>query len=339
MQSRGIVLEKTDREFENQAVLNPGCVRVGGETHMLYRAVRQGNFSSLGYCRLHGLEVVERGEAPVLSPEHEYEQHGIEDPRIVEIDGVYHILYTAYDGTNARVAHATTTDFKTYEKHGLVSPDITYREASMLMEQSGVSEAYFRYSEWYQEFFGEAVKLWDKDAMLFPRKIGGKFAMIHRVLPGIQVVLFEDFAELTTPFWVERLKKLDEDILMDPKYWYESKYIGGGCPPIETEDGWLFIYHAVERTERGNIYRASAALLDREDPSRVIARLSEPLFAPLEPWEHSGDVNEVVFPTAAYIEGIDLIVFYGAADSRIAVKSINLESLLAELRAAPVLSS
>ena len=339
IQNEGIVLEKTGNDFENQAVLNPGCIRVEDETYMLYRAVRQGNFSSLGYCRLKGIEVVERSAVPVLFPEYGYEWHGLEDPRIVQIDGVFHILYTAYDGTNALVAHATTKDFRVFEKHGVISPEIPYREASTLMEMSEVSAGYSQCGERCREFFGESVMLWDKDAMLFPRKIDGKFAMIHRLLPGIQIVFFEDFSQLTTEFWMKHLRELSSDILLDPKYWYESKNIGGGCPPIETEAGWLFIYHAVEKTAGGNVYRASAALFDRADPRKVIARLAEPLFSPEEEWERNGDVDDVVFPTGALVEGIDLIVFYGAADSRIAVKRINMESLLSELRNSPVSSS
>ncbi|MHA2128130.1 MAG: glycoside hydrolase family 130 protein, partial [Promethearchaeota archaeon] len=97
-----VLLEATDKEFENQAVLNPTIVQEGDTLHMFYRAVKEGNYSSIGYCKLEGpLNVVERRESPVLFHEHDYEIHGTEDPRIVFLDGTYFMFYTAYDGKNA----------------------------------------------------------------------------------------------------------------------------------------------------------------------------------------------------------------------------------------------
>jgi predicted GH43/DUF377 family glycosyl hydrolase len=101
IRNKGIILEKTENDFENQAVLNPGCVKIGDTVHMLYRAVKKGNFSTIGYCKIKNLKVVERLASPVLFPEYEYEKCGLEDPEITEIDGVYYIFYTVFDGKNA----------------------------------------------------------------------------------------------------------------------------------------------------------------------------------------------------------------------------------------------
>lgn len=336
IENKGIILEKTNNDFENQAVLNPGCIKIGDTVHMLYRAVKEGNFSTIGYCKIKDLKVVERLSAPVLFPENDYEKQGLEDPEIVDIDGTYYVLYTVYDGKSALQAYATTKDFITYKKHGLISLDISYKEALKIFENIDLPPRYKWYGEHYLESIAEDVKLWQKDMSLFPKKIGGKFVLINRILPGMQIVYFNDFSELTTEFWMNHLRNLSSNILLDPKYWYETRKIGGGCPPLETKDGWLLIYHAVEDTPSGNVYRAGAALLDKNNPSKVIARLPEPLFSPEEEWEKVGDVHNVVFPTGAFIEDENLIIFYGAADSRIAVKSINLESLLLELKKFPV---
>ena len=92
----GVILSKTDLEFENEGVLNPAAIREGNYVHLLYRAVSKGNHSSIGYCKLEGpLSVVERRETPLLSPEFDYESHGVEDPRIVKIEGLYYLSYTA----------------------------------------------------------------------------------------------------------------------------------------------------------------------------------------------------------------------------------------------------
>src|SRR5574344_1522259 len=125
----GIILSKTDIEFENGAVLNPAVIRVGDSVHIFYRAVKEGNYSSIGYCRLDGpLTLVERWDKPIMVPEFEYESKGVEDARIVKIDDLYYLTYTAYDGVNARGALATSKDLIHFEKQGIIVPNITYSE-------------------------------------------------------------------------------------------------------------------------------------------------------------------------------------------------------------------
>lgn len=332
IQNKGIILEKTEENFENQAVSNPGCVKIGDTVHMLYRAVRKDNFSTIGYCKIKDFTVIERLREPVLFPENDYEKQGIEDPRIVEIDGLYYVFYTAYDGKNALVAYATTKDFRDFKKHGVISPDISYESALEIFRKNKFPLGYIQFGKRYQRVHGKTVKLWDKDMFLFPRKINGKFVLIHRIMPGIQRLFIDNLSELNENFWLRHLEKLPDNSLLEPKFWYETWKIGGGCPPIETEEGWIFIYHGVEQNASEKIYHASAALLDKNDPGKVIGRLRNPLFSPVEAWEREGDVNNVVFPTAAYLEGNELVVFYGAADKRIAAKIIDLKNLLSELK-------
>jgi predicted GH43/DUF377 family glycosyl hydrolase len=121
-------------------------------------------------------------------------------------------------------------------------------------------------------------------------------------------------------------------VVLDPLYWYESRNVGGGCPPIKTKAGWLVIYHAVEDTPLGKIYHAAAALLDLNNPLKVIGRLKEPLFSPKTSWEKRGVVNNVVFPTGAIIKNRRLFIYYGGGDACIGSKSIGLNSLLTALK-------
>jgi beta-1,2-mannobiose phosphorylase / 1,2-beta-oligomannan phosphorylase len=332
IKKEGIVLERTELEFENQAVLNPTCIQQGNTLHMFYRAVRQGNHSTIGYCKLNGpLNVVERYTKPVLYPEHDYEKYAVEDPRIVFLNGTYYMFYTAYDGKNALIAYAISKDLKKWEKKGVISPKIKYNDVRKIFDNSKLKKRYFFFKSFYKEVKGEDVLLWEKDAFLFPKKFNGKFALVHRILPDIQVIYFNEFKDLTLEYWEEYLKKLSKHIIIEPKYWYESRNVGGGCPPIETDKGWLLIYHAVQNTENGNLYRASAALLDKKDPCKVIGRLKAPLFSPEEEWEIHGDVNNVVFPEGTAMFGDRLYIYYGAADKRIAAASVNLNELLNEL--------
>jgi predicted GH43/DUF377 family glycosyl hydrolase len=111
VKKEGILLSKTDFEFENEAVLNPAVIREGDNVHIFYRAVRAGNNSTIGYCRLDGpLTIVERWDKPYMVPEFDFESQGVEDARIVKIDNTYYFSYTGYDGINARGALATGKD-------------------------------------------------------------------------------------------------------------------------------------------------------------------------------------------------------------------------------------
>ena len=174
--------------------------------------------------------------------------------------------------------------------------------------------------------------LWEKDAFIFPKKFNNKFALVHRILPGIQVIYFDDFKDLTDNYWREYLRNLGSYILLESKYRFESRNIGGGCPPIETKEGWLLIYHAVEDSLQGRIYHAAAVLLDLDDPAKVIGRMKRPLFSPTEMWEKRGDVDNVVFPTGTVLKDNRLYIYYGAADKLIAAKSVDMNELLTELK-------
>src|SRR5581483_9418370 len=92
VKKEGILLDTTQNEFESESVMNPGCLQEGNTVHVYYRAVRPGNFSTIGYCRLEGpLTIVERFDHPILSPEQSYESTGMEDPRVVKIDGTIYL--------------------------------------------------------------------------------------------------------------------------------------------------------------------------------------------------------------------------------------------------------
>jgi predicted GH43/DUF377 family glycosyl hydrolase len=336
IKKEGVLLKKTDLEFENEGVLNPAVYQEGDSVHLFYRAVRNGNYSSIGYCRLNGpLTVVERWDKPFMVSEFDYESHGIEDPRIVKIDDLFYMTYTAYDGTSARGALATSQNLRHFTKQGILVPPITYAEFVFLAETAGkVNEKYYRnHKFYYQEADPEKkIMLWDKNVVFFPRRINGNLVFLHRIRPGIQIVSVKSLMDLTKEFWENYFIKLEDHIVFDPVYQHESSYIGSGCPPIETKHGWLLIYHGAEETDRGIVYSAcAAALLDLNDPSKVIARLPYALFSPEYEWEVKGDVNNVVFPTGTAQFGDTLYIYYGAADERIATASLSLSALVEEL--------
>jgi predicted GH43/DUF377 family glycosyl hydrolase len=335
VKKEGILLEKREFEFENAGVLNPAIQKDGDSVHIFYRAVSKGNHSTLGYARLDGpLHVAERWDIPFMAPELDFETQGVEDARIVKLDDLYYMSYTGYDGINARGALATSKDLKKFKRLGTIVPPITYSKFVHWAEKNGkVNENYYRnHKFYYQEADPDKViMLWDKNVVFFPRRINGNLVFLHRIRPGIQIVKVKSLDELTKEFWKAYFPDFHNHIVMDPVYKHESDYIGSGCPPIETKDGWVLIYHGVESTEKGLVYSACAALLDLNDPSIELSRLSKPLFSPEYMWERRGEVNNVVFPTGTALFGDRLFIYYGAADERIACVSVRLSELTQEL--------
>jgi predicted GH43/DUF377 family glycosyl hydrolase len=334
----GILLEKTAHDFESHGVLNPGAIRDGNTVHLFYRAVKEVNYSTIGYCKLDGPhEISVRNTEPVLFPEFEYESHGVEDPRICRIDDLYYLTYTAYDGVNALGALATSKDLVHFEKQGIIVPQLSYLEFEELIKDSpAVNERYWNFFNPNPCNQGEEVDrnslVWDKDVLFFPRRINGKLHFLHRIKPDIQLVAVDELTDLTPEFWKTHLSSLEEFTILHSKYEHELNYIGGGAPPIETEAGWLVIYHGVKCTLEGNRYSACASLLDLHDPTQEIARLPYPLFEPEHPWELKGEVNNVCFPCGTALFGDTLYIYYGAADSQIAYASLSLAELISELK-------
>jgi len=334
----GIILSPTENEFENNGALNPGIYQDGNIVHILYRAVKDGNVSTVGYAKAEGaMNIIERREKPLIDIEFEYESHGVEDVRLVKIEDVYYLTYTAYDGVNAMGALATSKDLITFEKHGIITPRINFETYKKQIAKCS-DKLNPKYHDYEKLFDGrglngdDSVMVRDKDLVFFPKKINGKFAMLHRIWCGIQIAYFDKWEDLTDEYWKDHMENLADNIILDPKEGIDIHYIGAGGAPIETEDGWLLIYHGVQKTKKGNVYHAKVALLDINDPKIIISELDTPIFSPTETWELDGVVNDVVFPTGHSLFGDDLYVYYGAADKHTAVAQLNINELLAELK-------
>jgi predicted GH43/DUF377 family glycosyl hydrolase len=335
IKKEGIILSETDLDFENDGVLNPAIMQEGNTVHVFYRAVRRGNYSTIGYAKLEGpTKVVQRNTEPLVVPSTTDEIHGIEDPRIVKIDSIYYLTYCAYDGVNALGSYATSHDLIQFEKKGVLVPQLTYDEFDRYSQCCG------HLNEKYQRFHihnnvksnpDKKMLLWDKNLVFFPRLINGKFTFLHRIRPDIQIASVSSLNEISDDFWKDYIMHFNEHVLMTSIHEHEIAYIGGGCPPIETKEGWLVIYHGVQDSVDGYVYSACAALLDLVDPSKEIARLPYPLFKPDLKYELAGYVNNVVFPTGTALFDGRLYIYYGAADKRIAAASVDLEELISEL--------
>jgi len=336
MQGNKIILSKSEKnKYSNFAVLNPSVIIENKQLYFYYRSVNIEKISSISLCLLENDEIVSCRPHPVILPEYEYECKGVEDPRIVKINSTFYLIYTAYDGVTARIAVAISQNGIDFTKKGIISPQLTYRKVLNLISENNnlqLKDKYIMYGEEYIQNAGENMILWDKDGILFPQKINGKFALLHRIYPSIQLIEFDSFEELQqADFWEEKIKNIHNDIVLNPKYWFENNYIGGGCPPIEIPEGWLFVYHTVELTNSGKIYHASVALLDKNNPRIELSRMKEPLFSPSSSWEKAGWIDNVVFPSGAYLNGDKLHIYYGAADKYAAVKIFDMETIKKKL--------
>ncbi|HUK50009.1 MAG TPA: hypothetical protein VLV18_03145 [Terriglobales bacterium] len=294
-----ILAPREGQAWEADGVFNPGAVKAGGSIHLLYRAVDANRLSRIGYARTeNGTDFTFRPTSPVLEPSAEWEEFGCEDPRITPIDGYFLVTYTAFSRRGTRLALASTKDFMSFEKHGVVGPD---RD--------------------------------DKDFVLFPEKVNGKVAMLHRLDSKIQIAYFDNLDALNNSqeFWTKYVTHVNAFEVISPKYHWEEWKVGIGPPPIKTDRGWLVFYHGVN-VQR--IYRVGAALLDLDNPANILARTSEPILEPEMDFERRGIVPNVVFPTGVVILDGDLLVYYGGADRITCVTKTPIDDFLDELEKA-----
>jgi predicted GH43/DUF377 family glycosyl hydrolase len=173
----------------------------------------------------------------------------------------------------------------------------------------------------------------DKDAALFPRRIDGRWALIHRPTP------LAGPAHIWLAFSPDLRHWGDHTLLLPAREgaWWDAGKIGLGPPPLETPEGWLMLYHGVRSTASGSLYRAGLVLLDLEDPRRVLHRTDEWVLGPSESYEQTGDVGGVVFPCGWIHDPTtdELRIYYGAADTAIALATATLSDLVAYVRSCP----
>jgi predicted GH43/DUF377 family glycosyl hydrolase len=178
------------------------------------------------------------------------------------------------------------------------------------------------------ERYGVVMSPEDKDAALLPRRIGGFWALIHRPMTTLGAHMWMSYSPDLRHWGSHKI------ILQARRGgWWDANKIGLCSPPIETPAGWLAIYHGVRQTASGSIYRLGLALFDLEDPAICLKRSDSWMFGPETPYEREGDVNGVVFPCGQTIgnDGDTIHLYYGAADSCVAMATGSIRNLLAWL--------
>ncbi len=299
------ILTAKDWPYSANTVFNPGATMFHGKVLLLARVEDRRGFSHLTKAISDdGISNWQIDKLPTLESDtanYPEERWGIEDPRITwlsELDK-WAVTYTAYSRGGPLVAMALTKDFVDFERFGPLMPPE------------------------------------DKDAALFPRRINGKWVLIHRPIAANYI----PGAHIWMSYSDDLVRWGDRKIVMHARRggWWDAEKIGLAAPPLETAEGWLLFYHGVRQTASGSIYRLGLALLDLDDPMKVLHRSDEWIFGPTEWYEREGDVDDVVFPSGWVLDdktGL-LKMYYGGADSCIAMATANLGDLLQYIKSCP----
>ena len=293
------ILTASDWPYAVNSVFNPGATLLpDGTTLLLCRVEDRRGLSHLTVARsVNGIDNWQIDSRPTLAadpinfPE---ELWGVEDPRITYVEELkkYAIVYTAYTRDGPGVSLALTEDFSQFERLGVImAPE-------------------------------------DKDAALLPYRIHGRWALIHRPVSAPRAHMWISFSENLYHWGGHKL-------MLEARRgaWWDANKIGLSPPPIQTPKGWLVIYHGVRQTAAGAIYRLGLALFDLMNPEVCLKRGDEWIFGPEETYERRGDVDNVVFPCGTTIapDGDTLRLYYGAADTSIAMATGSVHALLLAL--------
>ena len=316
--------------WEDLVTCNPGVIYDGGKFHMLYRAAGDDEDHVIRFGLAEsadGFHFTRVSREPVFGPSADGPDSGcVEDARIVKMGGEFYVTYAyrpcppgrywtfphdvvrlpecgpdapaAYSRNLGNTALALTRDFRTFRRLGrLTSPVLD-----------------------------------DRDVILFPEKVGGRYVMMHRP----KEYTGEKYGVRYPSSWIKFSDDIlcwedkESHLLITGKEGSWEEKIGGSAPPLLTDEGWLVLYHGVGDGGLAE-YRVGALLLDRNDPLKVIARTPEPILEPEYDYEKVGFYNGCVFPCGNVIKDGTLFVYYGCADKYIGVATCSVDALLRHL--------
>ncbi|MDP2651290.1 MAG: hypothetical protein Q8O98_01725 [bacterium] len=308
------VLEPSGQYYwEAFATFNLSPVRRDGIIYGLYRAMSNRDkllvpdqISTIGIAESEDGESFSK-RRHFLGPKEEWEKYGCEDPRVTYFEGSYYIFYTAlstfpFSAEGIKVAVAVSDDLKKVNERHLITP-----------------------------FNAKAMAL-------FPERIGGKVTAIlsaHTDEGGARMALAQ--SDEVSDFWSEGYwEKWHEEIDKHTLNLHrdERDHVEVGAVPIKTEKGWLLIYSHIDNYFPGGgerLFGVEAVLLDPDDPRKIIGRTGGPILAPEEPYELKGHVDNIVFPSGALLEGEDLLIYYGAADTTTGMARVKLTHILSSI--------
>ncbi len=310
----------SDHFWESRATFNPAALYEKGKVHIVYRAIGDHDISVLGYASSSdGRNIEERHPEPIFAPKSHlgaptpYVQQapslspytsggggygGCEDPRLTKIGDKIYMTYVAYDGHSPPRVALTSIKADNFFNHNW---------------------------DWEKPVLISPPDVVDKNAVIFPEKINGKYVIMHRIFPNILI----DYVD-SLDFNGSTFLKGEHKIRPRLGKW-DSRKVGAGAPPIKTDEGWLLIYHAVGDNDSAK-YKMGAMLLDAKDPTKVLYRSKKPILEPTESYENEGYKAGVAYPCGAVKKDDELLVYYGGADMVACVASAKLSTFLSRLK-------
>lgn len=316
-QKNPIITPRPDVSWESRATFNTAALYEDGKVHFLYRALGDTDLSVLGYATSKdGITIDERSDVPAYIPREPFEtpgnyafssiaEHfmsgggygGIEDPRITRVDDRVYLTYVAFDGATPPRAAMSSIHINDFLKQD--------------------------WKKWDKAKLISAPGMVNKSAVVLPRRVRGKYVVMHRVYPNILVDYLDD---------LEFNNYLQGQYFIPPrKNFWDSKKVGAGAPPMETKDGWLLIYQSVGYQDSSR-YKIGAMMLDINHPEKVLYRTHMPIIEPIESYENDGYKAGVVYPCGAVIMKDKLNIYYGGADTVVCAASADLNTFLSEMK-------
>ncbi|HVK02511.1 MAG TPA: hypothetical protein VM490_03500 [Armatimonadaceae bacterium] len=332
-------------DWRMAVTFNPGVLRDDDGRYYLYeRAAGQFRpfFCAVGLLTsddgVHFTHVTDR---PVFTPEMAGSAHGsVQDPRVAKIDDLYYMTFAfrpfawSSHPTGVGVPESHESDFPGVER---AAPDASGGSANVQgarpdnMTRSGlaVSEdrVHWRFHSWIT-----GPDLDDRDVILFPERIGGRYAVLRRPLQYVG----EAYGTTGPSMWLSYSDDLrawtDPVLVAKAEYGWEDNRIGGSTPPMRTDAGWLVLYHGVQTLDAAAkrvCYRLGGMLLDLEDPTKVLARTAEPIMEPETYYERFGAyIPNVIFPTANVVTDGTIYLYYGVCDTAISLATAPLDAVV-----------
>jgi predicted GH43/DUF377 family glycosyl hydrolase len=319
-----ILAPRLEHAWESVATFNPAALHIDGVVHLLYRAQGHDGLSVLGYAAsLDGICIHHREPGPVFIPSRSFEKRhvradlhpyayvsgggygGCEDPRIVRIGDTIYLIYVAFDGANppgVALSSIATQDFLAKHWHW-TPPRLISRP-------------------------GQIQKNW----VIFPEKIRGKYAVLHGISPDVKIEYVESLDDLGHGNYIESLVSHGGGGYVQPdrRNQWDNIIRGVGAPPLRTDRGWLVFYHAMDYRDPGK-YKVGVMLLDLRHPEKVMRRADQPILEPEMTYENDGNKSGVVYVCGSVIKDGTLLVYYGASDHTVAVAAAPIDEFLSRL--------
>ena len=336
-------------DWRRATVFNPGVLRDDNGKFYLYERAA-GGLRPFHCCvglleSDDGIHFTHVSAQPVFTPEMAGSRWGsVQDPRVVKIEGVYYMTYAfrpyawSSNPTGIGVPESQETPFPDAppppQSENFVGSKNVLGGRPDNQTRSGIAVSTDRVN-WKHHVWATPPEVDDRDVILFPEKIGGRFALLRRPLqwvgpeygtehPGIWLCFSEDLQDWTAA-----------QLLIRPEAAWEGSRIGGASPPVRTPQGWLTFYHGVETLDAATkrvCYRVGALLLDLDDPTRVLARTRQPIMEPETYYERFGlYIPNVIFPTGNVVKDGLLYLYYGVCDTAIALATAPLDEIVARI--------